>query len=34
MEQNPQHIQAISSNLVNHVQSLVSGVDLDLDEDE
>jgi antitoxin PrlF len=31
MEQNPQHIQAISSNLVSHVQSLVSGVDLDLD---
>ncbi|MBE9074264.1 type II toxin-antitoxin system PrlF family antitoxin [Microcystis sp. LEGE 08355] len=31
MEQNPQHIQAISSNLVNHVQYLVSGVDLDLD---
>ena len=31
MEQNPQHIQAISSNLVNHVQSLVCGVDLDLD---
>jgi antitoxin PrlF len=31
MEQNPQHIQAISSDLVSHVQSLVSGVDLDLD---
>jgi len=31
MEQNPQHIQAISSNLVNHVQYLVSGVALDLD---
>lgn len=39
MEQNPQHLQAISSDLVSHVQSLVSGVDLDLeapllDEDE
>jgi antitoxin PrlF len=31
MEQNPQHIQAISSSLVSHVQSLVSGVALDLD---
>ncbi len=31
MQQNPQHIQAMSSELVSHVQSLVSGVDLDLD---
>lgn len=31
MEQNPQHLQAISSDLVSHVQSLVSGIDLDLD---
>jgi antitoxin PrlF len=39
MEKNPQHLQSISSDLVSHVQSLVSGVDLDLgapllDEDE
>jgi antitoxin PrlF len=31
MEKNPQHLQAISSNLVSRVQSLVSGVELDLD---
>jgi antitoxin PrlF len=31
MEKKPQHLQAISSDLVSHVQSLVSGVDLDLD---
>jgi antitoxin PrlF len=31
MEKNPQHLQSISSDLVSHVQSLVSGVDLDLD---
>jgi antitoxin PrlF len=31
MEKNPQHLQAISSDLVSNVQSLVSGVDLDLD---
>ena len=31
MEKNPQHIQAISSDLVSHVQSLVFDVDLDLD---
>jgi antitoxin PrlF len=31
MEKNPQHLQSISSDLVNHVQSLVSGIDLDLD---
>jgi antitoxin PrlF len=31
IEQNPQHLQAISSDLVSHVQSLVSDVDLDLD---
>ena len=39
IEQNPQHLQAISSDLVSHVQSLVSDIDLDLglpllDEDE
>jgi len=31
MDKNPQHIQVISSGLVSHVQSLVSGVDVDLD---
>ncbi len=31
IEKNPQHLQAISSDLVSYVQSLVSGVDLDLD---
>lgn len=31
MEKNPQHIQAISSDLVSRVQSLVSEVDIDLD---
>ncbi|AIE76256.1 type II toxin-antitoxin system PrlF family antitoxin [Synechocystis sp. PCC 6714] len=31
MDKNPQHIQAISSELVGRVQSLVSGVDVDLD---
>ena len=31
IEKNPQHIQAISSDLVSHVQSLVFDVDLDLD---
>lgn len=31
MEKNPQHLKAISSDLVNRVQSLVSEVDLDLD---
>ncbi len=31
MEKNPQHLEAISSDLVNRVQSLVDGVDLDLD---
>jgi antitoxin PrlF len=39
IEKNPQHLQAISSNLVSRVQSLVSEVELDLnaslsDEDE
>jgi antitoxin PrlF len=39
IKNNPQHLQAISSDLVSHVQSLVSAVDLDLnaplsDEDE
>ena len=31
MEKNPQHLQAISSDLVNRVQSLVSEVEIDLD---
>ena len=31
IEKNPQLLQSISSGLVSHVQSLVSGVDLDLD---
>lgn len=31
MEKNPQHIQVISSELVGLVQSLVAGVDVDLD---
>lgn len=31
IEKNPQHIQAISSDLVGRVQSLVFDVDLDLD---
>jgi antitoxin PrlF len=31
LEQNPQHLQAISSDLVSRVQSLVFDVDLDLD---
>lgn len=31
IEKNPQHLQAISSDLVNRVQSLVTEVDLDLD---
>ena len=31
MEKNPQHLKAISSDLPNRVQSLVSEVDLDLD---
>lgn len=31
MEQNPHHLQAISSDLVSRVQSLVSEIDLDLD---
>ncbi|WP_017651607.1 type II toxin-antitoxin system PrlF family antitoxin [Fortiea contorta] len=31
MEKHPQHIQAISSGLVNRVQSLVSEVDINLD---
>ncbi len=28
---NPQHMQAMSADLVSHVQSLVIGVDFDLD---
>ena len=31
MDKHPQHLQVISSDLVSHVQSLVSGVDVDLD---
>jgi antitoxin PrlF len=31
MEKNPQSLQTVSSDLVSHVQSLVSDVDLDLD---
>lgn len=31
IEKNPQRLQAISSDLVSHVQSLVAEVDLDLD---
>ena len=31
IENNPQHLQAISSDLVSRVQSLVAEVDLDLD---
>ena len=31
IEKNPQHLQVISSDLVNHVQSLVSKVEIDLD---
>jgi antitoxin PrlF len=31
VEKNPQHLQAISSDLVSRVQSLVFDVDLDLD---
>lgn len=31
IEKRPQHVQAISSDLVNRVQSLVADVDLDLD---
>lgn len=39
IETNPQHLQAISPDLVNHAQSLVSEVEIDLeapllDEDE
>ena len=31
IKENPQHLQAISSDLVNHAQSLVSEVEIDLD---
>ncbi|BBC25985.1 type II toxin-antitoxin system PrlF family antitoxin [Pseudanabaena sp. ABRG5-3] len=31
IETNPQHVKALSPDLVNHVQALVSYVDLDLD---
>jgi antitoxin PrlF len=31
MKKNPQSLQTVSSDLVSHVQSLVSDVDLDLD---
>ncbi len=33
MEKNPQHLQSISPDLVGYVQSLASGVDLDLDSE-
>lgn len=31
MQENPQQLQTMSSELVSHVQSLVAGVELDLD---
>ncbi len=31
LHQNPQHLQSISSDLVNRIQALVAGVDIDLD---
>jgi antitoxin PrlF len=31
IEKNPQHLQAISADLVSHIQSLVAEVDFDLD---
>ncbi|MGK7952464.1 type II toxin-antitoxin system PrlF family antitoxin [Myxosarcina sp. GI1(2024)] len=31
MKDNPEHIQAVSSDMVNHAKSLVGGVDIDLD---
>lgn len=31
IQKNPQHIQAISTDLLNRVQSLVAGVDVDID---
>lgn len=31
IEKNPQHLQAISADLVSRVQTLVSGVDIELD---
>jgi antitoxin PrlF len=31
IEQNPQYLKAVSSNLVDRIQSLVAGVDFDLD---
>ena len=31
IHQNPQHLQSISSDLVNRIQALVAGVDIDLD---
>jgi prlF antitoxin for toxin YhaV_toxin len=31
--QNPQHLQSISSDLVNRIQALVAGVDIDIDID-
>ncbi|WP_009630883.1 type II toxin-antitoxin system PrlF family antitoxin [Synechocystis sp. PCC 7509] len=31
IERNPQHIRAISEDLVNRVQSLVAGIEIDLD---
>jgi antitoxin PrlF len=32
MENNPQHLTTISSDLINHAQSLVSDVEVNLDE--
>lgn len=31
IEKNPQHLQALSADLISHVQSLVLDVDIDLD---
>ena len=31
METNPQHIQAVSSNALHHVRSLVDGIEVDLE---
>ncbi len=31
IEKNPQHLQALNSDFVNHVQSLVADIDLNLD---
>ena len=31
IQKNPHHLKTINSDLVNHLQSLVSGVDIDID---